>query len=572
MRLRWISGAVCLLLAHSAWAGSAIHLKNRTLSSLSSVSAKIGRHYLVQFRSYPDAGVRAELARRGVRVLGYVPDSTLMVASETVPDWGGLDVNSVGSLIPSDKLSPDLPYLRRGAFLVMLYADVPAEAGSELITQHGFVILPRAGLLPGNYVVVGPARNLASLAASDEVSYIMPASPDLLSGAPLMACAGAVTEAGVVAQYVEVSQGWPQSPAGDVELNYTFESFTPKLDENAIRSEIGRALAEWARYTNLNFSEGSDPNGVRTIDIKFASGPHGDAYPFDGPGGMLAHTFYPAPPNSEPIAGDMHLDADENWQIGAGIDLYSVALHEAGHALGLGHTDNPDSVMYPYYRILTGLSVDDIAGIRALYGSSGQTAASQEPIDPPVAVVPPATPTATSPPATPTATSPFTPPFAPPFAPPTDPTVTPPVSPVTPPVTLFPPGTIPVPVTPPVQTPATPPQSPATPTQPPATPTQPPATPGTTADTTPPSLRITSPGSTIVSTSAAWLTVTGTSADNSGVASVQWTTSTGGSGTASGTTNWSAQVPLLTGDNVVIVRAYDAAGNSAWRAITVVRR
>jgi hypothetical protein len=55
------------------------------------------------------------------------------------------------------------------------------------------------------------------------------------------------------------------------------------------------------------------------------------------------------------------------------------------------------------------------------------------------------------------------------------------------------------------------------------------------------------------------------------VTSVQWTTSTGGSGTASGTTNWSAQVPLLTGDNVLIVRAYDSAGNSAWRAVTVVR-
>jgi hypothetical protein len=28
---------------------------------------------------------------------------------------------------------------------------------------------------------------------------------------------------------------------------------------------------------------------------------------------------------------------------------------------------------------------------------------------------------------------------------------------------------------------------------------------------------------------------------------------------------------LLVGDNVVTVRAYDAAGNSTWRALTVVR-
>jgi hypothetical protein len=31
-------------------------------------------------------------------------------------------------------------------------------------------------------------------------------------------------------------------------------------------------------------------------------------------------------------------------------------------------------------------------------------------------------------------------------------------------------------------------------------------------------------------------------------------------------------VPLLVGNNVVTIRAYDAVGNSSWRAITVVRR
>jgi hypothetical protein len=29
---------------------------------------------------------------------------------------------------------------------------------------------------------------------------------------------------------------------------------------------------------------------------------------------------------------------------------------------------------------------------------------------------------------------------------------------------------------------------------------------------------------------------------------------------------------LLVGTNVVTIRAYDAAGNSAWRAVAVVRR
>ena len=85
-------------------------------------------------------------------------------------------------------------------------------------------------------------------------------------------------------------------------------------------------------------------------------------------------------------------------------------------------------------------------------------------------------------------------------------------------------------------------------------------------------IRILSPAFTIVSTTAASMTFSGTAADNAGVASVKWTVSTGGSGTAAGTTSWSATVPLLTGTNVVTVRAYDAAGNSGWRSVTVVRR
>jgi hypothetical protein len=102
-------------------------------------------------------------------------------------------------------------------------------------------------------------------------------------------------------------------------------------------------------------------------------------------------------------------------------------------------------------------------------------------------------------------------------------------------------------------------------------PVQPPVVPPASKDTTPPSVLIVSPGLMIVSTSSASISMRGTASDNLGVAVVKWTNSTGNSGTASGTTNWSANVPLLVGNNVITTRAYDAAGNSGWRAITVVR-
>jgi hypothetical protein len=73
----------------------------------------------------------------------------------------------------------------------------------------------------------------------------------------------------------------------------------------------------------------------------------------------------------------------------------------------------------------------------------------------------------------------------------------------------------------------------------------------------------------MVSTSAAAIAVSGTAGGD--ITSVTWSNSTGSSGTAAGTVNWSATVPLVTGTNTVTVKAFNGAGSS-WRSLTVVRR
>ncbi len=90
-------------------------------------------------------------------------------------------------------------------------------------------------------------------------------------------------------------------------------------------------------------------------------------------------------------------------------------------------------------------------------------------------------------------------------------------------------------------------------------------------DTTPPTIAITSPTTAATfTTTAGSLTVGGTASDNVGVASVTWVNSRGGSGTASGTTSWSAAgVALQSGSNVITVTAKDAAGNSKTATLTV---
>ncbi|MBV8880802.1 MAG: hypothetical protein JO332_12600, partial [Planctomycetaceae bacterium] len=62
----------------------------------------------------------------------------------------------------------------------------------------------------------------------------------------------------------------------------------------------------------------------------------------------------------------------------------------------------------------------------------------------------------------------------------------------------------------------------------------------------------------------------GTASDNVNVFQVTWSNSaTGGSGTATGTTAWSASVPLVEGSNQITVVATDDVGNSSSDTITV---
>jgi hypothetical protein len=608
------------LIGISTLEAQVIHLKTRDIEPISDIRGYLGHplkrrvpgrsHYLVQFEGQIRPENLEALRARGMRVTGWLPKSAVMVAASDEASFDGLPVRWIGRLEDRDKISPLLAagshsLGSRHTVVVEFHADVDMHDARNMVVEHNLKIVENPDLAQQQLLVRGAFGDFIRLATWDEVAYIFPASRELATGVHVRACAGPVVLETTVAQYATSAMPWPVNGAGGLTLGYAFARLTDKLPVSTTKSEILRAFNEWAKYANITFVPGSDPQALRTVSILFASGAHGDAYPFDGPGRVLAHTFYPAPPNPEPIAGDMHLDNDERWQVGANIDLFSVVIHEAGHALGLTHTDQPASVMYPYYRFGIHLGSEDVATIQALYGA--RDGAPVPPAPPAPAPPPPPLPLALTIQNPPTAIVITTASSISMSGVTSGGTGTAQVSWQTDhattglaagsaswaigsislnlgantvtvvardtagniasrsiSVTRQEPQTAAQPAPAPVA-----PNPPPSPQPPPSPSPQAPTTPG---DSTPPSLRITYPPATIFSTSSDTITFKGTASDNVGVTSVAWASLAGYAGTATGTNTWTtAPIPLLKGNNTIIIRAFDAAGNNSWRSVTVVR-
>ena len=158
-------------------------------------------------------------------------------------------------------------------------------------------------------------------------------------------------------------------------LRYAYENLTSDISDAEITLAVEQALALWAAFTPLRFTPVAMTAGPELI-LRFVAGEHGDGATFDGPSGVLAHAFFPSVPPAAPtpIMGDAHFDEAESWTVtvppGAGtIDLVTVAAHEFGHSLGLGHSSVPGALMAPFYGgPHRRLEADDIAGITSLYG------------------------------------------------------------------------------------------------------------------------------------------------------------------------------------------------------------
>ncbi|MBI1346700.1 matrixin family metalloprotease [bacterium] len=182
--------------------------------------------------------------------------------------------------------------------------------------------------------------------------------------------------------------GWPQ-PGGrgrPVNISYSYSNILDNslngITPMQIRDAVEEALSVWAEVAPLVFTEVSDSGplpdanetsypAINTPNLRFGH------HPFDGPGGVLAHAYFPLSTSSAGLSGDLHFDDGENWAIVPGpgkIDFLEVCVHEVGHTLGLNHEQVREAVMNPFYaeRYLgpgtAFLLTDDIRGVRRIYG------------------------------------------------------------------------------------------------------------------------------------------------------------------------------------------------------------
>lgn len=136
-------------------------------------------------------------------------------------------------------------------------------------------------------------------------------------------------------------------------------------------NELERAFDAWSAVADLTFinvlDDGADLNAVTASgDIRIGGHSFGRAR------GILGHAYFP-PENGLTAAGDIHFNSDLDWVFSPddpGINLFSIAVHEIGHSLGLGHTDVAGSIMNAVHNEeLNAPQFDDIAGMQFLYGA-----------------------------------------------------------------------------------------------------------------------------------------------------------------------------------------------------------
>ncbi len=159
-----------------------------------------------------------------------------------------------------------------------------------------------------------------------------------------------------------------------------FTAFSNILTREEIESLVLEAFQKWAQHSAINvglveeFDDEGNPIQMGDPGLPFGTGgaSQGDVRFGDiriGAVPMAPDVFAVAVPNSDFVSGtwsgDLLFNSDAEF-VDAN-QLFAVALHEAGHVLGLGHSPNETSVMHPT-ALNTEFNEMDLLELKSLYG------------------------------------------------------------------------------------------------------------------------------------------------------------------------------------------------------------
>jgi hypothetical protein len=154
-----------------------------------------------------------------------------------------------------------------------------------------------------------------------------------------------------------------------------FQTLDAHLPTAVWQEEIVRAFQSWAVHAGVNVgvvSDGGQPFGI--IGLKQGDPRFGDirigAIPLASDVVAVADPYDPFIANTS--GGDIFLNSNYLFGVGTAqgaYDLFTVMLHEAGHALGLPDSTDPTSALFENFsQVRTGPSAGDVANLQALYG------------------------------------------------------------------------------------------------------------------------------------------------------------------------------------------------------------
>ncbi len=138
---------------------------------------------------------------------------------------------------------------------------------------------------------------------------------------------------------------------------------TEEIDFFSWDEQFSLAFKDWSSLIPMTFEQVFDEHKADLIFDSYAAKKLGKK------GGTLA---WAEMPTSKKFNGMLQsvFDPAEKWGLtrGSGTILRAVACHEIGHMLGLHHSEDNASIMYPTVGQVIKPTLDDITKIQNLYG------------------------------------------------------------------------------------------------------------------------------------------------------------------------------------------------------------